>query len=250
MARLSVILDAGYHFIRFLFREFSPMARLLYGHYFREKFAVKIEYAEQPVILRGGTSDIKVFYEVFALELYKLPEKEVATILDIGANAGYASLYFAHFYPNARIIAVEPEGSNYQALLENTRSYKNITCLQAAIWSQETDLALQNPGDSKWSFQYAKDTGKGPAIRSQTLPGLMEKFDLQRIDLLKMDIEGGEEAVFASNTDWMRLVDCLLIELHSEKARKTVFDVLARYPHSSSDAFDHYHFFLDHGQGR
>jgi hypothetical protein len=111
-------------------------------------------------------------------------------------------------------------------------------------------LALQNPQDSKWSFQYAKDTTKGPAIRSQTLPGLMEKFNLQRINLLKMDIEGGEEAVFASNTDWMRFVDCLQIELHSEKAKKTVFDVLANYPHSSSDAFDHYHIFLDHSCDR
>ena len=246
MIALNTAFDAFYRTLCFLLGEFLPTLQLLYGHYCRQKFVVKIKYAEQHVAVRGRTSDIRVFYEVFALRIYKIPEKEVATIIDIGANVGYASIYFAHFYPNARIIALEPEHSNYQMLLENTQNYKNILCIQAAIWPEETELTLQNPQASNWSFRFAEDTTSGLPIKSQTLSGLMKKFHLKRINLLKIDIEGGEEALFAYDTDWLRFVDCLQIEIHSEEARKLVFNALANYRYSSYDAFSNYYILMNH----
>lgn len=86
------------------------------------------------------TSDVSVFYEIFALRIYKIPKTEIISIVDLGANVGYASIYFSHFCPNAHIVAVEPESSNYQALVENTQSLKNIDCVHAAIWPQETEF--------------------------------------------------------------------------------------------------------------
>lgn len=246
---LGAIFDPFYHFIHSFLLGLLPAAQLLQAHYLRRKFAIKVKYAEQPVIVRGRTSDVTVFYEIFALKIYKIPHKEVVSIVDIGANVGYASIYFAYFFPNARIIAVEPEHSNHQTLLENTRSYENISCVQAAIWHEETELTLQNPQGSNWSFHYREsaDATGGPVIKTQTLPGLMEQFCLKRINLLKIDIEGAEENLFASDTGWLRFVDCLQIEIHSDEAKKTVFGALANHSYTCAhDGFNNYYITLNH----
>ena len=199
-------------------------------------------------MVRGMTSDVQAFIEVFIFKIYKIPREEVTTIMDIGANVGYASIYFAHFFPSARIIAVEPEGSNYQMLVKNTMDHRNIVCVQSAIWSHETELALQNPQASNWAFHYkeASNARSGDVIKSQTLSGLMAQFNMERLNLLKIDIEGGERGLFAAGTEWLSLVDCLQIEIHTKKARRLIFNALAVYPHSSSGAFDNYYILLHH----
>lgn len=249
MTMFETIFDPFFHFVRSFFLGLSPAIQLLQAHYLRRKFSIQIKYADQPVVVRGRTSDVGVFYEIFALRIYTLPQTEIASIVDVGANVGYASIYFAHFCPNAQIIAVEPEHSNYQTLVENTQNLKNISCIRAAIWPQETELTLQNPSASNWSFHYkeAEDAMGGPVIKTQTIPGLMKKFNLERIGLLKIDIEGAEKNLFASNTDWLRCVDYLQIEIHSEEARKIVFNALAVYTYSFiRSGFNNYRITFNH----
>jgi FkbM family methyltransferase len=250
---IAAIFAPFYYFIHSIFLGILPAVQLLQAYHSPRKFAVKVEYAEQPIVVRGQTSDVSVFYEIFALKLYKVPKEEIISIMDLGANVGYASIYFAHFFPKARIIAVEPEVSNYRALLENTQNYHNISCVHAPIWPEETELALQNPDGSNWSFHYKEpeNIASGPVIKAQTLPGLMEKFNLERINLLKIDIEGGENDLFASDTGWLRHVDCLQIEIHSDEAKKTVFSALAAYSYSCDhNTFNNYYIRLNHITGR
>jgi FkbM family methyltransferase len=246
---LNTIFNPFYHIVQSFWLSLLPAAQLLQAHYLRRKFAIKVKYAEKPVIVRGKTSDVTVFYEIFALKIYKIPQKEIISIVDIGANVGYASIYFAYHFPKAHIIAVEPENSNHQTLLENTQNCQNISCVHAAIWPEETELALQNPGESNWSFHYqeAAKAPNGPVIKTQTVPGLMENFRLKHIDLLKIDIEGGEQDLFAANTDWLRLVDCLIIEIHSNQAKQAVFHALAKYSYTCAhDGFNNYYITLNH----
>lgn len=246
---ITILGTTFYRFVHSFFLGFMPAVQLLQAHYFRRKFSIKVKYAEQPVVVRGRTSDVTVFYEIFALKIYKIPKKEVISIIDVGANVGYASIYFAHFFPDARIIAVEPEHSNHQTLLENTQNYENISCVHAAIWPQEAELTLQNPQGSNWSFHYKESvkTANGPVIKAQTLMGLMNKFDLKRINLLKIDIEGGEKNLFSASTGWLRYVDCIQIEIHSDEAKKTVFNALSQYPYSVvHDGFNNYYITLNH----
>lgn len=241
------------HFVRSFFLGLSPAAQLLQAHYLRRKFTIPVKYANQPIVVRGRTSDVTVFYEIFALRIYKIPKTEITSIIDLGANVGYASIYFAHFCPNAHIIAVEPEHSNYQTLVENTQNLTNISCVHAAIWPQETELTLQNPSAPNWSFHYKETENmlNGPVIKTQTIPGLMKKFELSRVNLLKIDIEGAEKNLFASDTGWLGYVDCLQIEIHSDEAKKAVFNALAGYPHSYlHDGFNNYCITFNHSPKR
>jgi len=171
-----------------------------------------------PISVRGGTCDIRTFCQVIGADGYQqeLPT-EPSVIVDAGAHIGLASLWYANRYPNARIIALEPDRKNYELLERNTRSYANIVALNAALWSSSGTVALTDPHADSWAFQVRRQEDASmsdvlvPAI---CLPDLMQAFNLDHIDLLKVDIEGAEKEVFENSVEWIDRVSAMVIELH------------------------------------
>lgn len=163
----------------------------------------------QKILLRSNTSDVNVFAEMFLFRdyNYNLPISP-KTIIDAGANVGYASLWFHHKYPSAHIIAIEPELSNYKLLADNTKNIPNIDILHKGLWSKATKLEIINEDGSKYGFitrEVPQSTNEG--IETCTVSGLyniFEKKGFSSIDLLKIDIEGAEKEVFSDNYDlWL-----------------------------------------------
>lgn len=169
-----------------------------------------------PIHLRVRTSDVSVYRDVVLSREYdlRLPDFHPQTIVDAGANCGMASVFYANTYPDARIIAVEPDPSNFAMLVKNTRAYPNVTPVHAALWSSDGELQLTG-GDAfeKWGIQ----TIEGSGVRAITIDTLMREHGLQSIDLLKVDIEGAEKEVFKI-APWMSQVKLLVIELHDRFA--------------------------------
>lgn len=181
---------------------------------FPSQIKVPIPGGRAPVTLRPRTSDMDVFQQVFVekeylFELEKLPE----IIVDAGANIGLTSVYYAIQYPNARIIAIEPEDSNFELLKENTSAYPNVLAIQKALWYTQTHLSFVDPEASKFSFR-VEETEKAKGISAITMEDLLEKYELDYIDILKMDIEGAEKEVFSHDTDWLSKTGLIAIELH------------------------------------
>ena len=173
-----------------------------------------------PVAVRTDQTDVSIFEQVFVERQYDvpLPLSRPRLIIDAGANVGYASVFFAQKYPSARILAVEPEASNFALLVRNTRPYANVTPIQAALWSRAVPLEIENPEGGHWAFRMREaspeSAGARPAV---TVPQLMARAEAEAVDLLKIDIEGGEKALFAGESvPWLRQVGALLIELHDE----------------------------------
>ena len=115
---------------------------------------------KHPVHLRVRTSDVSLYKDIILRKEYDLglPEFSPRTIVDAGANSGMATLYYANKYPNAKIVAVEPEPSNYAALVKNVAPYPNVTPINAALWNKDGTVSLGPTGlDStpygKWAFQ-------------------------------------------------------------------------------------------------
>ncbi|WP_347474124.1 FkbM family methyltransferase [Acinetobacter thermotolerans] len=174
---------------------------------------------DHDVIIRMPSSDIWVLKQVFFDEEYKF--KTINTpnvIVDAGANVGYASIYFSQLFPNAKILAIEPENSNYQVLCENVRKYKNIIPIQAAIWSENTKLNICDEGLGEWGFMtFSVDDSQKKVehlVDAYSVESLIEKYDLNKIDILKIDIEGAEKEVFEDTSKWISHVDALIVELH------------------------------------
>ncbi|MBX9965098.1 MAG: FkbM family methyltransferase [Burkholderiales bacterium] len=209
--------------------------------YFRPRLArgevVEIHPFEpsKPVFLRTGTSDLTVFRQVFidreyglrgfpqwdsvarrAAEIRAAAKRPV--ILDGGANIGLASIYFAREIPEALIIAVEPEASNFALLEKNTSAYANIVPLRAALMDRPGTVNIANPDAEAWAFR-VEEAGSVTAAASQqvearTVQSICSAVPDGELLIAKIDIEGAGQALFRSSTDWVRGVGVLIVELH------------------------------------
>ncbi|WP_223212131.1 FkbM family methyltransferase [Thiolapillus brandeum] len=133
--------------------------------------------------------------------------------MDAGAHIGMSAVFFASKYPKARVIAIEPEPTNYQVLHRNAQEYTNISTIQAGLWSRKAHLCIEDSNVDTWSFRVVEDpSGKGiPAIGIQDV---MSEYGVEQIDVLKMDIEGAEVEVLNNASPWFDGVKNLFIELH------------------------------------
>lgn len=134
-------------------------------------------------------------------------------------------------FPNAKIIAIEPEESNFNILSKNVEKINNIYPLKAGIWKKKCNIKVKDIGLDKYGF-IIEETDKEEGIKAETIFSIMEKFNIDYIDILKIDIEGSEKEVFEENFEWMDKVGILIIELHDRMKRdcsKTFFNAISKY---------------------
>ncbi|MEM7466768.1 MAG: FkbM family methyltransferase [Pseudomonadota bacterium] len=180
------------------------------------------EHAVHPFVLRNHSTDVPTFHQIFVNREYNFRvHSRPAVIVDAGANIGLTAIYFASKYPNAKILALEPEPSNYQLLVKNSGPYPNIIPIQAAVWDQSGEIDLVDPGSGHWAFRTQRDDLSAGAAYSPThkipslcVPDLMAAYDLNAIDIFKIDIEGAEKEVFNDTAEWINSVRSIIIELH------------------------------------
>jgi FkbM family methyltransferase len=182
-----------------------------------EAFPVRVPGLRHPLWLRNGTTDFIAFHQVFLAASYHSPEPiSPRFILDLGANIGCASVYFAQRYPEARILAVELEASNFAMLSRNAAPYPNIECLHAAAWHSDTQVALANPSAPNSHFQASEAFGETAAgIPAYSIPTLLARDGRSSVDILKIDIEGAELDLLTHQPQaWLDRTSVLMIELH------------------------------------
>ena len=175
------------------------------------------------VSLRLGSSDISVFNGIFRwLEYGWDLEQSPRTVVDGGAYIGLSAIYFTMRYPGVRVIAVEASESNFNLLVRNTSAFPNIEPVHAALWPQPGSLELTDPGTGLWGLQ-VRDAGTQDSVRQShdldsvraiTIPDILRDYRLDKIDLLKVDIEGSEKELFGAPAPWLDQVDAICIELH------------------------------------
>jgi FkbM family methyltransferase len=178
-----------------------------------------------PVTLRLGTSDAMTFGEIITRGVYALrPRQPPRVIVDAGANIGMASVYFAKQFPGARILALEPERSNYALLCKNAAAYPQIAPIQAALWSSTATLDLVDALGKHSGFRahtpgVACDRPVIGQVAALDMPRLLADYQAEQIDILKVDIECSEIEVFAGAAAWIGRVGVILIELHDRFKR-------------------------------
>lgn len=166
-------------------------------------------------------SDAFIFSEVFVHRYYDfaLPA-EPRTILDIGANIGFTSLYFARKYPAATMACVEPVPENVSLLNANLRSNAIAARVCAkAISVDDQPLIMQRAekdyGHKVQGIPYGKQlNGETLRVDSISIPSLMRDLGWERIGLLKIDVEGYEGILLRQNNQWLQKVDAVCIEIH------------------------------------
>jgi FkbM family methyltransferase len=179
---------------------------------------VMLPGTDVPLTLRLGTSDIDVFREIFVnLEYGWAFNSPPQVIIDAGGYTGLSAAFFAFTYPQATIITIKPDPRNFELLQLNTARFPNVRPLQAALWRESGTISLTDPGRGAWGLQVSEPDVAARLdhdTRAVTVDEIMKEFDLERIDLLKVDVEGSEKEIFESAGSWLPFVDVICIELH------------------------------------
>ncbi len=194
---------------------FQNIAKILLPR--QRQVEIRIPGYRAPISLRTGTADVDTFEKVFLARHYDLAvDMEPEFIVDAGANIGCVSVFFANRHPNAQIIAIEPEGSNFDLLVQNTQPYPNIRTIKAALWKEKTVLSIMNPHKSTDTFQVAARNGEDSSlVETITVYDVLNMCHGKSIDIFKIDIESAEKEVFeAICDDWIRSVRIFAIEFH------------------------------------
>ncbi|MGA2325279.1 MAG: FkbM family methyltransferase [Bryobacteraceae bacterium] len=186
----------------------------------------------------GNSSDGAVFWEIFLKGTYErladLPAPKL--ILDLGANVGYSSVYFLNRFPNARVVAVEPDPESAAICRRNLAPYgTRARVVLGAAWPERALLVLSRGayGDGReWATQVRERTAgdDGDGVEGWDVASLIDMAGADRADLLKVDIERSELALFGRNAHtWLARVDNICIELHGSECREVFFRALAGY---------------------
>lgn len=179
----------------------------------------RVRIAGNDIVVRSNTPDLKVATSSFVEKEYQnIRCSDPKIIIDAGANIGTSSIYFAEKFPHAKILAVEPENGNFDMLVRNVGKYENVVPIKAAIWGSIEKRVIQNRDTGHWGYTVSDSqdavASTGQEIDCITITGLMDEYEIEKIDLLKMDIEGGEKDVLENSADWINSVDIMTVELH------------------------------------
>lgn len=197
----------------------------------KRQMEFKLPQMANPVAIRTGMSDMQVFHDIFIWGEYSFlkPVAERTTVLDIGANVGYSSAYFAGIYPKCEVVAVELMHSNFEQLSRNTAFLGNrIRTVEAAVWSHNDGVSIADDtfrdGDA-WSHHASEAKDGKSLVPSITMLNLMQQHAMPRVNICKIDIEGAEYELFApGNRRWVNKCDVILLEIHEDLA---TFDIVA-----------------------
>lgn len=198
---------------------FIDVSRLVFWTAVGRRSPLKVRIAGIALKIRPRTPDIRVaFSSLVDKEYGDIELEQVAVIIDGGANIGTSAIAFALQYPNATVIAIEPEAENFGILCENVRSWTNIKPLQAALAADNGERPLLNRGTGPWGYtitdsrQTVGDLGQTTTCLS--IDTIIEQFHISSIDILKLDIEGGEKEVLEGSDRWIDKVRVFVAELH------------------------------------
>lgn len=186
-------------------------------------FQLRLPGVPHPLHARFRTTDLSIIRQVFFCKEYDFDiEPPPAVIVDAGANIGIAAVYFANKYPGAKIFAIEPEAGNFRLLQQNAQPYSNITLIHAALWSKECMLEIKNAYAFEREAAYmTQEIDHGMAneclrgnVQALHMAGVLNQYNIDYVDLLKIDIEGAEKEVFENVPEWLSQVGVIVIELH------------------------------------
>ncbi len=163
---------------------------------------------------RMRISDIFILGEMLHEQQYKLASRLPAqpTIIDLGANIGASVIWFLSLYPNAVIHTFEPARDNLRFLEANIEGLDNVILERAAVGDVSGDAILHH-GEFGGMHSLLID-GDGEKVPLYSLADYMDQKDIERVDLLKLDIEGSELDALKGLGVRVRDVDVIIGEVH------------------------------------
>lgn len=163
--------------------------------------------------------------------------RRLGTILDVGANIGQTAKLLHRFFPRATIHSFEPVPSTYATLRQNVVRLAGVRAHAVALGATDGHARMTAAADAETNAivttALAAETCTVPM---RTLDGFCRDHGIDRIDILKIDVEGHELQVLAGAADLLQTgrIQCVYAEVGFEEgdAQHTLFDdVRAKLDH-------------------
>jgi FkbM family methyltransferase len=122
-------------------------------------------------------------------------------------------------FPAAQIFGLEPEPASARLARQNTLPWAARCCvIEAAAWPTDGQVGYLST-TSRFASVKVNTSGRASGTHSITqaisLNTLIERSgDFDRVDFVKMDIEGAERRLLTECTEWAHRVHCIKVEVH------------------------------------
>ncbi|MEH2468618.1 FkbM family methyltransferase [Nitrobacteraceae bacterium AZCC 2161] len=170
--------------------------------------------------VRAGTTDAVLIDETWTVYIEALAAKGIVradTVLDLGAHIGGFALHAAKHLGCRRIVAIEAMPDNFGLLADNIAGNgfaQILHPIHGAVLDRDGEAILSAPGThtgvARVEANATASTVTVPALDARRIVA-----EIGKIDLLKIDIEGAEIAVFRRLGSLLQTVDVIIGELHT-----------------------------------
>jgi FkbM family methyltransferase len=179
------------------------------------------------VTVRPRDTDVASFLGIFAGPEYDFPIPAVEAsvrarceeilsagkkpvIVDAGAYVGASVLWFGSKFPQAHIVAIEPDPDSFALLERNLAEWNETTAVNAAVGSRAGQVKMVR-SDGSWANQVERSED---GIRIVTMDEAFAMVPNGEPLMAKINIEGFEQDVFSANLDWLDRISILYLEPH------------------------------------
>ncbi len=211
----ALLVLGPYLYLRYLFLFFRDLRSILRAGDFKpldramgmrpikvrmngDVFVIDCPYTDQHIV--DGTFTFGIMREMYIRNCYLRygvapAASNARTVLDLGANRGAFSIMMAG---RAKLVIA----------VEFNRLFRDVIA---------HNMAVNGFTNYQMETAFIGEGGKGDDGKSSrlTIPELLQKHGLESVDLVKMDIEGSEFALFRS-PEWLTRVSALCMEVHPE----------------------------------
>ena len=191
----------------------------------------------------NGDPAFQTFSEIEVWKIYDeygIGVEKGDVVIDIGANYGFFSIY-AWKQGASKIFSIEPFPSTFNCLEKNVEGLDEIFPIQAAISNQngEEEIIQTHIYGSNFlrknSNYIDSDLEKQSSsfVKTMTLEKLISDFQIDRINFLKVDCEGGEIDLFQTlSEEAFRKIDKIILEYHSAEGKDILSGIFEKFGHS------------------
>jgi len=178
-------------------------------------------------------------YEKNETDVFKKFVKKDDVCLDVGGNIGFYSLNLSSFLKGTGVVHVfEPIKRNVNVieLAAEINSYKNISVHRQVLSNTNGEVEMAIPEDDG-AYAYINDDSDQvkakELVACSTLDAFFKDNDLQKVDILKIDVEGAEGMVvegavelFSNKDNRPRLVMIELVNSYLERFSSDVLTIV------------------------
>jgi FkbM family methyltransferase len=161
---------------------------------------------------------LHTYQELFEDEIYNFTASTASPlIIDCGANIGLSVLYFKQLYPHAAVLAYEPDADNFSLLQKNiTQNHlSGVECRQRAIWVHNDIITFASDGSQGSGITQDEEQRNVVHLKAVRLADILKE---QKVNFLKIDIEGAEVDVINDCEPYLHNVEQLFVEYHGKAA--------------------------------